>query len=671
MQNVPTLEHQPHPANLRRFEIDGLRAVAVLSVLAFHAGAPGFSGGFVGVDVFFVISGYLICSILLREISRGSFSIVRFYERRCKRILPALIVVLLACMAAALVLLSPEEAARMGSGVVATALSVSNVQFYLKGSYFDHGGILNPLLMTWSLAVEEQFYLVFPLLMLFLFRRMRGRIALTLWLLCAASLALSVYSEFRHPEFGFYLPFTRAWELGAGTLLAVLQIEQKRGLALPAWARHCLSVAGLGLILACVFRYSPGTRFPGYEAVAPVLGTVFLLLAQGGIANRLLALQPFPAIGAISYSLYLWHWPLLSFASIISPQPLSDLARWLLMLIAFIAASLSYHYVESPFRTAKYTNSGRTIRAYGMALLLVAIAGASYRRTDGFRNRAPELARMEDSLDMNRATECISTADRGPVLSAHCYPAPSAAPAIALLGDSHAEAIEATLRHQLAASGTELVAITAYSCPPLQGTTRVLDDAPEHSSSCARFNAQALALITARADIKTVVLAGSWAMVPSDHFVPVADETARGESTSNLVAGIRAEIVALEAAGKRVVLLDDWPSLTFVPMQNAKLGYLPARARLAHLLNGLNAMQHDNGRVLRAETVTPAAEAVRKALIGLPDRDPGLRVIDTKQLLCTNASCAYADGPNLLYTDGNHVSHFGAERILGSVSLAP
>ena len=276
-----------------RSDIDGLRAVAVLSVLAFHTGLPGFSGGFVGVDVFFVLSGFLICGILLREMGRGSFSLARFYERRCKRILPALIVVLLFCLAMALVVLSPAEAAKLGGGVMATALSVSNVQFYLKGSYFDHGGITNPLLMTWSLAVEEQFYMVFPLLLLFLFRKMRSVIGWVLLGLCIGSLALSVWSEFRHPEFGFYLPFTRAWELGAGTLLALSQFEGRMP-RLSAPVRHGVSAAGLAVILASVFLYSPATRFPGFEAIPPVLGTVLILLAENGIANRVLV---DPAVG--------------------------------------------------------------------------------------------------------------------------------------------------------------------------------------------------------------------------------------------------------------------------------------------------------------------------------------------------------------------------------------
>ena len=197
------------PATVRpqhRRDIDGLRAIAVLSVLGFHIETPGFSGGFIGVDVFFVISGFLICGIIVGEIEQDRFSIARFYERRCKRILPALFTVLIFCLVAAIFVLSPYESQQLGRSVIATTLSVSNVEFWRVGNYFDHGGILNPLLMTWSLAVEEQFYIIFPWLMLLLYKRSRSHLLGILSVGCAASLGLCVYLEFHHPSPNFYLP---------------------------------------------------------------------------------------------------------------------------------------------------------------------------------------------------------------------------------------------------------------------------------------------------------------------------------------------------------------------------------------------------------------------------------------------------------------------------------
>ena len=332
------------------------------------------------------------------------------------------------------------------------------------------------------------------------------------------------------------------------------------------------------------------------------------------------------------------------------------------MLVACGAAGLSYRFVESPFRGAKLSRPGRVVAAYGVALLVMVLLGVGFRVTNGVAVRAPELARMEDSLDVNRAVECIHAADRGPLLSDRCTPAPTGARTIALLGDSHAEAIEATLRQRLNSSD-QLVAITAFSCPPLKGATRSLPDAPEFGAACARFNEQALELVMQRKDIDTVVLAGSWPMVASDHFVG-----AEGDSSANLLRGIRAEIAALEAAGKRVILVDDWPSLTFVPLNLVELRSLPGRALLARVLGDPPAGK-DDGWVARGQTITQAGEAVRVALLALAKDDPGLRVIDAKELMCAGERCAYADGAKLLYSDNNHVSHFGAERILSGVSF--
>ena len=207
-----------------RPDIDGLRAIAVLSVVGYHCGAPWLRGGFVGVDVFFVISGYLICSIIYKEMQNDSFSIARFYERRFKRIIPALSAVLLFCLVLGALVLSPYEASRLGDSTVATSLSASNFLFVRRTGYFDGTALTNPLLMTWSLAVEEQFYIVFPLLMLFLMKKTKNKksgLIASFGLLTALSFLCSFYAEFRQPTWNFYLPITRAWELGAGVILAI------------------------------------------------------------------------------------------------------------------------------------------------------------------------------------------------------------------------------------------------------------------------------------------------------------------------------------------------------------------------------------------------------------------------------------------------------------------
>jgi peptidoglycan/LPS O-acetylase OafA/YrhL len=457
----------------------------VLSVLGFHTHCFGFSGGFVGVDVFFAISGFLICSIILRELANGSFSIAKFYERRCKRILPALIVVLFFCMAVGACLLSPIEEKHLGKGVMATVFSVSNVQFYLPGNYFDRSGALNPLLMTWSLAVEEQFYLVFPLLLMLLHRRARKHIFHALLACCALSLLVSVYAEFRHPEFNFNLPFTRAWELGAGTLLAVWQSRTRSPRKPSGRGLHIVGATGLPLILTCVVFYPPAVRFPGYEAIPPVLGTLLLLLAPGSLANRLLGLRPFRVIGQISYSLYLWHWPLLSFAAIVSAGEFSPAVRAMLMLLAATAATLSYFLIETPFRTQRSATTRIVLLAYATAIAAVFFCGGLLLKTNGLAFRSPSLAIIENDMAIERPHHCISLAHSGPLLTPKCFPAPTSWDSAALLGDSHAEALADTLGRAVSRSGRQLLVLASFSCPFVRGYTRSLADVLQFAEACA------------------------------------------------------------------------------------------------------------------------------------------------------------------------------------------
>src|SRR5580692_1531681 len=334
-ETVPDFSAAPGTSSAHRKDIDGLRAIAVLAVLGFHCGIPWLPGGFVGVDIFFVISGYLICSIIYRDLQAGTFSIARFYERRFKRILPALSAVLLCCLILAALVMSPVEASLLGKSALATTLSGSNFLFWHQSGYFDAGSGMKPLLMTWSLAVEEQFYMAFPLIMLLLRGRSRRSLLAILGILCALSFSVSLIAEFTSPSLNFYSPLTRAWELGAGTLLAIWQTGRTKSASWPSWRTDAAGAIGLLLIAGPIFWYLPETRFPGYEAIPPVLGAVLILASAGGRANRILAIPPLVGVGLISYSLYLWHWPLLSFARIISAHPLHPRTIVLLMSIAF------------------------------------------------------------------------------------------------------------------------------------------------------------------------------------------------------------------------------------------------------------------------------------------------------------------------------------------------
>lgn len=336
-----------------RADIDGLRAVAVVPVVLFHAGMPGFSGGYVGVDVFFVISGFLITGILLRELEEDRFSIWRFYERRARRILPALFAVIAASVPVAWILMVPMEFTAFAESILATLLFVSNVHFLLGTDYFGGAAEMKPLLHTWSLAVEEQFYIVLPPLLWLIWRHARA----WLWPVTIAcvlvTLAASDWANQRYPSHVFYLMPFRAWELLAGSAVA---LAMHRGRMLGGAAAEVAAGLGLAMIVGSILLLDAGDRFPGLLAVPTVAGTALICLSRPGasLASRLLALRPFVAVGLISYSLYLWHQPVFAFLRIAEGS--AHLPAWIMAAAAaacFGLAWASWRFVEQPFRSER------------------------------------------------------------------------------------------------------------------------------------------------------------------------------------------------------------------------------------------------------------------------------------------------------------------------------
>lgn len=410
-----------------RADIDGLRAVAVLLVVICHLGL-GLDGGFIGVDVFFVISGYLITGIVRRELQEGRFSFAAFYTRRARRILPALVAVCLFCLAAGPFLLLPSDLESLGAQVVTAVLGVSNVYFALNTGYFDQNAELLPLLHTWSLGVEEQFYLLWPLLLLLLHRR--GRATL-IWIgggVFFASLAAAQVMVDHYPEAAFYLPFTRAWELALG---AALTWAPRAGGNRTATAA---SIAGMALILVPAFLYSDSTEFPGLAAIAPCLGAALILwpTAQSGVVNRVLTKRPFVWVGKISYSLYLWHWPILVFTKQYSYGSPSALLALVLLLAAVGVSALSWKYIEQPFRQGRY---GWRIPAVALAIALT--GGVLSYVQAGFPGRlSPEGHYLASFRDLSQPLAERDACNLGE--PATCRVDTNGRNAVLLIGDSHA-----------------------------------------------------------------------------------------------------------------------------------------------------------------------------------------------------------------------------------------
>jgi peptidoglycan/LPS O-acetylase OafA/YrhL len=329
-----------------RRDIDGLRAVAVISVIFFHAGFSIFSGGYVGVDIFFVISGYLITSIIISELDQGTFSILRFYERRARRILPALFFVMFACIPFAFMWMFPTEFEAFSKSIAAVTVFASNILFWRESGYFAAASENIPLLHTWSLAVEEQYYLLFPVFLALLWRFGRSPVFYSIVAISIVSLLLSEWGWRNAPTANFYLAPTRAWELLAGSICAFLQYGK------PQKSNNVLSAFGLALIVFAIFFYTESTPFPSVYALTPVMGTALIIMYGAGKTwvGKLLSLKVFVGIGLISYSAYLWHQPLFAFARIGSAAAPEQWLMFLLSLTSLALAYFSWRFVESPFR---------------------------------------------------------------------------------------------------------------------------------------------------------------------------------------------------------------------------------------------------------------------------------------------------------------------------------
>ncbi len=401
-----------------RADIDGLRAVAVISVILFHAGISIFSGGYVGVDVFFVISGYLITNIILKEKEAGHFSLIDFYERRTRRILPALFLVIFCCIPFVLLWLFPGKAEAFGRATISTVLFVSNFLFWRETGYFADTADESPLLHTWSLSVEEQFYLLFPLCVITCWKLGKRWLVSFIAIICFISLALSQFggnitliSPFLEknlsftavPSFAFFLPITRAWELLIGSLAAFHHHKHQQLKGKP-W--H--SALGLICIFIAIFYFDNSTPFPSFYTLLPVVGTALILLYNRDASpiRSLLELPPLVKIGLISYSAYLWHQPIFAFARIrFNPQPTTF---YLLILCVFILAYLSWKYVEKPFRN-KHIISRKFIFTFSfIGSLFLILIGTSFITTDGYINRYKKADKRLASIEhLNEAQYVI------------------------------------------------------------------------------------------------------------------------------------------------------------------------------------------------------------------------------------------------------------------------
>ena len=438
-----------------RPEIDGLRAIAVAAVILFHAGFALFSGGFVGVDVFFVISGFLITSIIVEDLKTGRFSVLRFYERRARRILPALFTVMAACVPFAYTLLSPDDLKDFAQSLAAICLFASNVLFWSESGYFDTQAELKPLLHTWSLAVEEQFYVVFPLLLLAAWRLGRGVLLALIGAIAVASLFTSVDEVRNFPSAAFYLLPSRSWQLLVGALASFFADRWQAADVRPPAVRlagEAVGWGGMAMIVLALFLFDERTPFPGLNAALPTLGTTLVLLGASDRTSvgRMLAWRPLVGLGLISYSAYLWHQPLFAFTkhALLAELP-TDLAI-VLCAVTIVLACLSWRYVEQPFRDRSLISRGAVfaLSAAGMAAF-VGLGFIGHRMSD--RITQIRLRSVDPALRSQFRTRESLVADRNAFVAQFLpeagkdFSTDTATKKILILGDSVSEDLYSAL----------------------------------------------------------------------------------------------------------------------------------------------------------------------------------------------------------------------------------
>lgn len=642
-----------------RADIDGLRALAVVLVVLFHAGLPWITGGFIGVDIFFVISGYLITSIILSDVRKGNFSYLTFYERRARRILPAFYFVATISLLAAIIMFTPNDLIKASKSLLAALFFSGNIFFWRTTNYFSDDSDFEPFLHTWSLAVEEQFYFLFPLLLLLFAKRNR-----LLFIVCIIgtvfSLALSEYATKHYTWAGYYLLPSRAWQLLAGALLAVYPTRLIGNKTLES----SLAFIAMLLIFIPAFMLNKNTPFPGLAALPPTLGACLLIYLGRNTSlftSKLLSLKPVVVVGLISYSLYLWHWPIFAFIRYYTASvELNLLASFAGILASFLAAYLSWRFIENPFRN-KSVFSRRAIFSYSFIYgLILAGISSSLVLMNGLPQRLDERVIRYSSLNggdilvdscINKSLTQIATGD----ICQYDLHKTKTGKNILLWGDSHAAAFKPGFQVFLNDLGVKGEFIGGVGCPPLPGLLKL---GAATGQPCLDSNSAILDYIRGNSEITTIVLHARWALsIDGSRFgvekgpdYKLTDTLSKenGTNYSHVYRALDRLVKELNQLGKEIIIIGPIPEMGYnIPRLTA---------------NNIQWSKNREVRVTRAifdERQAPVFDLLGK----LQEENHGLRLFFPHETLCTDEYCEILEDDDLLYLDDDHLSTEGALKI--------
>jgi len=647
-----------------RSEIDGLRAVAVLPVLLFHAKVPGFSGGYVGVDIFFVISGFLITGILLNDLQTDNFSILRFYERRARRILPALFAVALATFVGAYALMTPDLFSDFGRSLVALGFFGSNVLFWWESGYFEPAADEKPLLHTWSLSVEEQFYIFFPALLFLLWRMSRRREMLftILSVISLISLGASQLMATWAPTANFYLLPSRVWELMLGSMAAVWGAPQisKRTRSIVGWG-------GLLAILVSVACYSEATPFPSFYALLPVMGTTAILMCADSqtYPGRLLSAQLFVSIGLISYSLYLWHQPLLAFYRIYSGTNVTISGMAVAILLSIPLAWLSWRYIEAPFRKSASRGGYNRKAIFTMSAIGIAamIGVGGMVATDAIRLPYSIPTDVTDSFRrLTSSEQCFDIAGSHKKPSYLCVTGDATrTPDFLLIGDSHGLSVKPAFDAAARAQGRAGWFVGYSGCPPLLGLRP--DRRDQNVRDCEALVERAYHDAAARG-VKNIILAGRW-----DYYLGDGSVKLGGDVEVQYLSEGGAEAATTLAGNNRLFARALDRTVAFASAHGMRLHII---AQVPHQVHSPQAIYYaatrDGAQEISARSISEPhyrkqiapADTLFKKAARLSDVVSYYGVSD---IMCDGTVCPVGEPNRSYYFDEDHLSLIGAARL--------
>lgn len=658
--------HLAHPKY--RPDIDGLRALAVLTVVSFHAFPDLIRGGFIGVDIFFVISGFLISTIIYESLDGSCFSLLEFYARRILRIYPALILVLFSCLAFGWLALTSGEYKQLGKHVAGGAAFVSNLVLWSESGYFDNSADKKPLLHLWSLGVEEQFYIVWPILLIFSHRKRLNLFAISL-IIATISFYLNVKQVKTDFSADFYSPQTRFWELMSGSILAWIKLHKtpavdrittkldkllNKHIFSSERENNCETLANIVSVFSFIilmygfFRINKDIGFPGKWAVIPVLGaTLIVSSGPNAFINRTILSNRISVwFGLISFPLYLWHWPILSFARIVEGETPSSSIQMSAVALSVVLAWLTYKFIEHPLRFGRHKRA--KVTALAILMVIIGYFGYNIYKRDGKHfTAAADILSIPDNyyLDCgNKIKELSSLSFNG-----GCRLSKDMEPTILFIGDSHADQYRRAVFDAFHSDAVLMIVETA--CLPFSNDHMLRGE-------CRKKYVSIIDYLEENKSIRTVILSGYWSYLISGGFSQTGENWRNAQSPSNedkesFKKNAIEFISRALGSGKEVILFRDIPDLDF----NVEkcLNYRPLRISRKNIITDC---WIDERKF--TQRIKPYDDTIEDVLNNFPK----VKIFNPRKYLCENGKCFASDNVAPYYHNGDHVNHYGAKKII-------